>query len=95
VTEKHLSVRGNYASRRNITLSILYMHFTLAHNSCISNPYSCISNPYSKALASVIPVPETGAARERTLLRGEAPSASKNPRWLRVSSPLPPLPPTR
>jgi oligopeptide/dipeptide ABC transporter ATP-binding protein len=36
-------------------------------------------HPYTKALVSVIPVPETGAARERTLLRGEAPSASKIP----------------
>jgi len=36
-------------------------------------------HPYTEALVSVIPVPETGAARERTLLRGEAPSASKIP----------------
>jgi len=36
-------------------------------------------HPYTKALVSVIPVPETGAARDRTLLRGEAPSASNIP----------------
>ena len=36
-------------------------------------------HPYTKALVSVIPVPETGASRQRTLLRGEAPSASKIP----------------
>jgi oligopeptide/dipeptide ABC transporter ATP-binding protein len=36
-------------------------------------------HPYSRALVSVIPVPETGAVRERILLRGEAPSASRIP----------------
>lgn len=36
-------------------------------------------HPYTKALVSVIPVPETGAPRERILLRGEAPSASRIP----------------
>jgi len=36
-------------------------------------------HPYTKALVSVIPVPETGAARQRTLLRGEAPSATRIP----------------
>jgi oligopeptide/dipeptide ABC transporter ATP-binding protein len=36
-------------------------------------------HPYSRALVSVIPVPETGAVRERVLLRGEAPSASRIP----------------
>jgi oligopeptide/dipeptide ABC transporter ATP-binding protein len=36
-------------------------------------------HPYTRALVSVIPVPETGAARERILLRGEAPSAARIP----------------
>jgi oligopeptide/dipeptide ABC transporter ATP-binding protein len=36
-------------------------------------------HPYTRALVSVIPVPEAGAARERILLRGEAPSASRIP----------------
>jgi oligopeptide/dipeptide ABC transporter ATP-binding protein len=36
-------------------------------------------HPYTQALVSVIPVPETGLGRERILLRGEAPSASKIP----------------
>jgi oligopeptide/dipeptide ABC transporter ATP-binding protein len=36
-------------------------------------------HPYTQALVSVIPVPETGPPRERTLLRGEAPSASRIP----------------
>jgi oligopeptide/dipeptide ABC transporter ATP-binding protein len=36
-------------------------------------------HPYTRALVSVIPVPETGAQRERILLRGEAPSASRIP----------------
>lgn len=36
-------------------------------------------HPYTKALVSVIPVPETGAVRERVLLRGEAPSAADVP----------------
>jgi oligopeptide/dipeptide ABC transporter ATP-binding protein len=36
-------------------------------------------HPYTRALVSVIPVPETGAQRERILLRGEAPSASRVP----------------
>jgi oligopeptide/dipeptide ABC transporter ATP-binding protein len=36
-------------------------------------------HPYTRALVSVIPVPETGARRERILLRGEAPSASRIP----------------
>src|SRR5262249_33233831 len=35
-TEKHLSVVGSYASRKNVILSILCMHFALARNSCIS-----------------------------------------------------------
>jgi oligopeptide/dipeptide ABC transporter ATP-binding protein len=36
-------------------------------------------HPYTRALVSVIPVPEAGAVRERVLLRGEAPSASRIP----------------
>ncbi len=36
-------------------------------------------HPYTTALVSVIPVPETGAARERVLLSGETPSASRVP----------------
>ncbi len=36
-------------------------------------------HPYTRALVSVIPVPETGVRRERILLRGEAPSASRIP----------------
>jgi oligopeptide/dipeptide ABC transporter ATP-binding protein len=36
-------------------------------------------HPYTRALVSVIPVPETGVQRERILLRGEAPSASRIP----------------
>jgi peptide/nickel transport system ATP-binding protein len=36
-------------------------------------------HPYTRALVSVIPVPEAGTARERILLRGEAPSASRIP----------------
>ncbi|MFW9968002.1 MAG: oligopeptide/dipeptide ABC transporter ATP-binding protein, partial [Candidatus Thorarchaeota archaeon] len=36
----------------------------------IDNP----SHPYTKALVSVVPVPETGAKRERLLLTGEIPS---------------------
>src|ERR1022692_2436842 len=36
-------------------------------------------HPYTRALVSVIPVPEAGLARERILLRGEAPSASSIP----------------
>jgi oligopeptide/dipeptide ABC transporter ATP-binding protein len=36
-------------------------------------------HPYTQALVSVIPVPETGATRERVLLRGEAPSAAAVP----------------
>jgi oligopeptide/dipeptide ABC transporter ATP-binding protein len=36
-------------------------------------------HPYTRALVSVIPVPETGLQRERILLRGEAPSASRIP----------------
>ncbi len=36
-------------------------------------------HPYTRALVSVIPVPETGIRRERILLRGEAPTASKIP----------------
>ncbi len=36
-------------------------------------------HPYTRALVSVIPVPETGAVRERVLLRGEAPSAALVP----------------
>jgi oligopeptide/dipeptide ABC transporter ATP-binding protein len=37
------------------------------------------SHPYTRALVSVIPVPETGAARDRVLLTGETPSASRIP----------------
>jgi oligopeptide/dipeptide ABC transporter ATP-binding protein len=36
-------------------------------------------HPYTRALVSVIPVPETGAGRNRVLLRGETPSASRVP----------------
>jgi oligopeptide/dipeptide ABC transporter ATP-binding protein len=36
-------------------------------------------HPYTRALVSVIPVPEAGQARERVLLRGETPSASNIP----------------
>jgi oligopeptide/dipeptide ABC transporter ATP-binding protein len=36
-------------------------------------------HPYTRALVSVIPVPEAGAVRDRVLLRGEAPSASRIP----------------
>jgi len=36
-------------------------------------------HPYTRALVSVIPVPEAGADRERILLTGEAPSASNIP----------------
>jgi len=36
-------------------------------------------HPYTRSLVSVIPVPETGAARERILLTGEAPSAARIP----------------
>jgi oligopeptide/dipeptide ABC transporter ATP-binding protein len=36
-------------------------------------------HPYTRALVSVIPVPEAGLPRERILLRGEAPSASNVP----------------
>jgi oligopeptide/dipeptide ABC transporter ATP-binding protein len=36
-------------------------------------------HPYTRALVSVIPVPETAERRERILLRGEAPSASRIP----------------
>jgi oligopeptide/dipeptide ABC transporter ATP-binding protein len=36
-------------------------------------------HPYTRALVSVIPVPETGVERERILLRGEAPSAARIP----------------
>jgi oligopeptide/dipeptide ABC transporter ATP-binding protein len=36
-------------------------------------------HPYTRALVSVIPVPETGTGRERILLSGEAPSASRIP----------------
>jgi oligopeptide/dipeptide ABC transporter ATP-binding protein len=36
-------------------------------------------HPYTQALVSVIPVPETGATRDRVLLRGEAPSAAAIP----------------
>jgi oligopeptide/dipeptide ABC transporter ATP-binding protein len=36
-------------------------------------------HPYTQALVSVIPVPEAGAPRERILLSGEAPSASRVP----------------
>ncbi len=36
-------------------------------------------HPYTRSLVSVIPVPETGGRRERILLRGEAPSASRIP----------------
>jgi oligopeptide/dipeptide ABC transporter ATP-binding protein len=40
-------------------------------------------HPYTRALASVIPVPESGVRRERVLLRGEAPSAAKIPQGCR------------
>jgi oligopeptide/dipeptide ABC transporter ATP-binding protein len=43
-------------------------------------------HPYTRALVSVIPVPETrgnGSPRERILLRGEAPSASRIPEGCR------------
>jgi len=40
-------------------------------------------HPYTRALASVIPVPETGARRERILLRGETPSAARVPEGCR------------
>ncbi len=36
-------------------------------------------HPYTRALVSVIPVPEAGQGRQRILLRGEAPSASNIP----------------
>jgi len=36
-------------------------------------------HPYTRALVSVIPVPEAGVRRDRILLRGEAPSASNVP----------------
>jgi oligopeptide/dipeptide ABC transporter ATP-binding protein len=36
-------------------------------------------HPYTRALVSVIPVPETGAQRQRVLLTGEAPSAARIP----------------
>jgi oligopeptide/dipeptide ABC transporter ATP-binding protein len=36
-------------------------------------------HPYTRALVSVIPVPEAGTERERILLRGEAPSAARIP----------------
>jgi oligopeptide/dipeptide ABC transporter ATP-binding protein len=36
-------------------------------------------HPYTKALVSVIPVPEAGAAAEQIVLRGETPSARKIP----------------
>jgi oligopeptide/dipeptide ABC transporter ATP-binding protein len=36
-------------------------------------------HPYTRALVSVIPVPEAGTGRTRTLLTGEAPSASDIP----------------
>ena len=36
-------------------------------------------HPYTRALVSVIPLPETGKPRKRVLLQGEAPSASKVP----------------
>jgi oligopeptide/dipeptide ABC transporter ATP-binding protein len=36
-------------------------------------------HPYTRSLVSVVPVPETGVARERVLLAGEAPSAARIP----------------
>jgi oligopeptide/dipeptide ABC transporter ATP-binding protein len=36
-------------------------------------------HPYTRALVSVVPVPETGGTRQRILLRGEAPSAARIP----------------
>ena len=36
-------------------------------------------HPYTRALVSVVPVPETGAGRERVLLTGETPSAARIP----------------
>jgi oligopeptide/dipeptide ABC transporter ATP-binding protein len=36
-------------------------------------------HPYTRSLVSVIPVPEAGAARQKILLRGEAPTAARIP----------------
>ena len=46
-------------------------------------------HPYTRALVSVIPVPETGAARERVLLSGETPSASRVPAGCRFRTRCP------
>ena len=40
-------------------------------------------HPYTKALVSVIPVPEAGAAEEQIVLRGETPSARNVPQGCR------------
>ncbi|MBY8997952.1 MAG: ABC transporter ATP-binding protein [Candidatus Thorarchaeota archaeon] len=51
----------------------------------INNP----SHPYTKALVSVVPVPETGVKRERLLLTGEIPSPVNIPTGCRFHTRCP------